>query len=539
MGNVLAGCARRPRETYTKVTFPEGFTLAQMASRLDASMPTHDGGRRSSPRPPIRPIVVDAPPARRDARSRACCSPTRTRCRTARRRPGRRADGRADGARRPARRTSRPRRRALGLHAVPDPDHRVDDRARGEDRRGPPEDRPGHLQPPRDAACRCRSTPPFATARSSTGSDPDAIPFGQQRQTPAVQHVPATGPAADADRQPRPGVDPGRAQPGAEPARRATRCAPDLPDGRDVPVPVLRARRRGRQPRLRRRRCEQHEANVQTRAATPACCDVIVGARRGVAAVIGSPVRHSLSPALHNAGVRRGRASTGRTSPSTSRRARPARALDACARSASAACRSRCRTRRTSPPRSTCSTRRPRRCAASTRSCAIADGRLVGHSTDGDGFVASLRGGGRRPSAAPRRGARRRRRGPQRRRRARPGRRGRRRRRQPHRRARRGRPPRWPATWARSATLDDVARRPTSSSTPRRSAWAPTSCRSTRRCCDAGQVVADLVYHPLETPLLAAARAAGARDRRRPGHARAPGRAPAASCGPASRPTRR
>ena len=40
-----------------------------------------------------------------------------------------------------------------------------------------------------------------------------------------------------------------------------------------------------------------------------------------------------------------------------------------------------------------------------------------------------------------------------------------------------------------------------------------------------GLVVADLVYHPLETPLLAAARAAGRPGRRRPRHARPPGRA--------------
>ena len=51
---------------------------------------------------------------------------------------------------------------------------------------------------------------------------------------------------------------------------------------------------------------------------------------------------------------------------------------------------------------------------------------------------------------------------------------------------------------------------PTSSSTPRRSAWAAASeLPLDPGCLGAGQLVADLVYHPLETPLLAAARAAG------------------------------
>jgi UPF0755 protein len=38
MGNVLGRLRTPPGETYTKVTFPEGFTLAQMATRLDTSV---------------------------------------------------------------------------------------------------------------------------------------------------------------------------------------------------------------------------------------------------------------------------------------------------------------------------------------------------------------------------------------------------------------------------------------------------------------------------------------------------------------------
>lgn len=38
MGNVLGRLRTPPGQTYTKVTFPEGFTLAQMATRLDTSV---------------------------------------------------------------------------------------------------------------------------------------------------------------------------------------------------------------------------------------------------------------------------------------------------------------------------------------------------------------------------------------------------------------------------------------------------------------------------------------------------------------------
>jgi UPF0755 protein len=38
MGNVLGRLRTPPGETYTKVTFPEGFTVSQMATRLDTSV---------------------------------------------------------------------------------------------------------------------------------------------------------------------------------------------------------------------------------------------------------------------------------------------------------------------------------------------------------------------------------------------------------------------------------------------------------------------------------------------------------------------
>ena len=40
MGNVLGRLRTPPNETYTKVTFPEGFTVQQIAARLDRDMET-------------------------------------------------------------------------------------------------------------------------------------------------------------------------------------------------------------------------------------------------------------------------------------------------------------------------------------------------------------------------------------------------------------------------------------------------------------------------------------------------------------------
>ena len=62
MGNVLGRLRTPPGQTYTKVTFPEGFTLSRMADRLDSSVPrltaegfmvaATDGSLRSPFQPP-------------------------------------------------------------------------------------------------------------------------------------------------------------------------------------------------------------------------------------------------------------------------------------------------------------------------------------------------------------------------------------------------------------------------------------------------------------------------------------------------------
>ena len=136
---------------------------------------------------------------------------------------------------------------ALGRTPYEILDRRLDDREGGQARRGPAQDRPRDLQP----AVRRHAAPDRRHA-ATTGND-RSTPFSELRQidTP-VQHVPAQGPAADADRQPRPGVDPGCAQPGPQSVgRRPDLPGPARPDAR-VRVPLLRARQRGRRTRLRR-----------------------------------------------------------------------------------------------------------------------------------------------------------------------------------------------------------------------------------------------------------------------------------------------
>ena len=95
----------------------------------------------------------------------------------------------------------------------------------------------------------------------------------------------------------------------------------------------------------------------------------------------------------------------------------------------------------------------------------------------------------------------------------------------------RRRGPRRRRRWRRSpgSARPPTSPAPTSSSTPRRSASAPTTLPFDPALLRAGQVVADLVYHPLRTALLDAAARARVPHGRRPRHARPPGRPPAAA----------
>ena len=119
----------------------------------------------------------------------------------------------------------------------------------------------------------------LCTARPRPALDPTPAVLRTASDPGPVQHVSEYRSAADADRQSRPGVDPGCAPPGAQPVGRR----PDLRrSARSEPVllPVLRARERGRQPRVRR-----HAASSTTptskRRAKPGFCERIRQGRSG------------------------------------------------------------------------------------------------------------------------------------------------------------------------------------------------------------------------------------------------------------------
>ncbi len=93
-------------------------------------------------------------------------------------------------------------------HALRRADHRVDDRARGAAGARAPAGVGGHLQPAQGGyAARDRRHDPL---RDEQLEAPD--PPVRARQAGAVQHAAQPRAAADADRQPRPGVDQGRRQ---------------------------------------------------------------------------------------------------------------------------------------------------------------------------------------------------------------------------------------------------------------------------------------------------------------------------------------
>ena len=138
----------------------------------------------------------------------------------------------------------------------------------------------------------------------------------------AVQHAPAHRPAADADRQPGPGLDQGRREPGQgqlpvlrRQAQRRRR-AQLLLDRRGVP-----ARRR------RLQRAREAAAAARTRRRTAA------ERRRGASkrfGVLGWPVAHSRSPAMHRGRLRGARPR--RTGATSACRSRPSCSPRRCAR---------------------------------------------------------------------------------------------------------------------------------------------------------------------------------------------------------------
>ena len=82
MGNIVAALRTSPTQTFTKVTFPEGYAVARMGARLEKTVPRLDGGRLR--RRGDRAVRSAASSRRASTTSRACSSPTRTRSAAAR-----------------------------------------------------------------------------------------------------------------------------------------------------------------------------------------------------------------------------------------------------------------------------------------------------------------------------------------------------------------------------------------------------------------------------------------------------------------------
>ena len=166
IGNIVGTLRTPPAETYTKVTFPEGFTIDQMATRLAESTERMTGSEFVTAA--NDPAVVSALRPAGVTTLEGLLFPDTYQVSN--------GENEAQVVERMVslmERVGRPRgprggRRRPRLHAVPDPDHRLDDRARGQVARGPVEDRHASSTTASDRSRRirnCRSTPRCSTTR--------------------------------------------------------------------------------------------------------------------------------------------------------------------------------------------------------------------------------------------------------------------------------------------------------------------------------------------------------------------------------------
>ena len=255
MGNIMRVLRTPPSQTYTKVTFPEGFTLEKMGQRLSAKLPRTDplafmtavtDGSVTSP-------VQGQPEG--STSSRVCCSPTPTRSPTTRS-PSHVAQRMVDLMERVAASGGHRRQGEIPMGLTPyqvliiasmiEKEAKVD------------EDRPKIARVIFNRLV--LGMPLQIDATLLYGQPPGSSPTALAPDRHAVQHVHAHRAAADADRQPGSGLDPGGAQPGTDPSQGDPICA-DLPD-RPMPLPVLRGGRRDGH-HVFAATLEQHEVNVQ------------------------------------------------------------------------------------------------------------------------------------------------------------------------------------------------------------------------------------------------------------------------------------
>ena len=147
VGNVLARLRTPPEETFIEITFPEGFTMQQIASRLASELPQLS--------------VEEFMAAANDSTIPAAFRPAGVTSMEGLLFPATYRVYNADSERQVITRMAEQMERVgtqeeiaagpLGVpsrvHALRDSGHRFDDRAGGEDRRGPPTDRSSDLQP--------------------------------------------------------------------------------------------------------------------------------------------------------------------------------------------------------------------------------------------------------------------------------------------------------------------------------------------------------------------------------------------------------
>ena len=255
IGNIMGTLRTPPAQTYSKVTFPEGFTIAQMATRLEESgermtaaeflAAASDPAVVSALRPPgvtsleglLFPDTYEVSNSENEAQ-------VVERMVSLMERVGRQEDLEANAA-------------VLGYT----PYQILIIASMIEREAKLPEDRAKIARVIYNRLGPFSPYPQLQIDATLLYNQDPALSIGELRQidTP-VQHVPAHRSSADADRQPRPGVDPRRVAPRAEPAFWRPGL-PGAPGPDQLPAVLLRPRQRGRRSCVRGDP-EQHERNV-------------------------------------------------------------------------------------------------------------------------------------------------------------------------------------------------------------------------------------------------------------------------------------